>query len=279
MGGELVRLLLEGGHRVRALVRPESPNAGRLSAGVEIFHGDSRDEAALVRSLEGVDTFVHVADVEHAPQVVGAARRTGVGRLVVVGSTSAHSAYAFRSGPKLAGERAIVESGLSWTVVRPTMIYGSELDKNIHRLLRFLARWPVYPVFGDGENLWQPVYYRDVAGAIVAALEREVSVGRAYDLPGARPLPYRDLVRVCAAAVGRRARLVHLPIEPVYRGLALAERAGMRLPVDSGQVLRLREDKAYPYEEASRDLGYSPLPFEEGVELEVRRLRSVGILP
>jgi len=50
------------------------------------------------------------------------------------------------------------------------------------------------------------------------------------------------------------------------------------LPIDSGQVARLREDKAYPYDDAGRDLGYAPRPFREGVALEVARLREVGML-
>jgi hypothetical protein len=50
------------------------------------------------------------------------------------------------------------------------------------------------------------------------------------------------------------------------------------LPIDSGQVTRLREDKAYPYVDASRDLEYVPRPFHEGVALEVTRLRKLGML-
>ena len=52
----------------------------------------------------------------------------------------------------------------------------------------------------------------------------------------------------------------------------------MPLPIDSGQVTRLREDKAYPYEDARRDLDYAPRPFREGVALEVARLRKLGML-
>src|SRR3712207_9439397 len=78
-------------------------------------------------------------------------------RLVIVGSTSARSAYPFRAAPKLRMEELVRASGLAYTIARPSMIYGSELDKNVHRLLRFLDRSPVFPMFGSGENLWQPV--------------------------------------------------------------------------------------------------------------------------
>jgi uncharacterized protein YbjT (DUF2867 family) len=221
---------------------------------------------------------VHVAGIEHAPAVVEAAQSADVSRLVVVGSTSAHSSYEFRSGPKKRMEGVVKGSGLDWTIVRPAMIYGSELDKNVHRLLRFLDRSPVFPVFGPGTNLWQPVYYEDCARGAYEALVRPAAVGQAYDLPGASPIPYATLVETAARALGRRPRLVRLPLEPIRRTLLLAETLRLPLPVKSEQVLRLREDKAYPYDVARRDLDYAPRPFAEGVTLEVARLREVGLV-
>ncbi|MGH3145330.1 MAG: NAD-dependent epimerase/dehydratase family protein [Rubrobacter sp.] len=279
LGGELLWLLLAENHAVRCLLRRNSPNAARLdSERVEIFRGDAADEEDLFGALDGTDALLHVAGIEHSPAVVRASRRAGVGRLVVVGSTSVHSAYAFRSDPKRRTEEVVRSSGLSWTIVRPTMIYGSERDKNVHRLLRFLDRYPVFPMFGPGTNLWQPVYHEDCARGVLEALKRPDAVHRSYDLPGAEPLTYLDLVKTAATALGRNPRTVRLPIEPVRRALVLSERLRLPLPVDSGQVTRLREDKAYPYEEARRDLDYSPRPFGEGVVLEVGRLRKLGML-
>jgi uncharacterized protein YbjT (DUF2867 family) len=278
VGGELVRMVLEDGHEVRCLVREESPNVGRLPEGVEVSRGDASETGSIKEALVGTDAFIHIAGIEYAPQVASAMGRSGVGRLLVVSSTSTYSAHAFRSGPILAGEKVIKESGLEWTILRPTMIYGCELDHNIHKLLRFLDRSPTFPIFGPGENLWQPVYYGDLARGLLSALESSESTGQSYDLPGRRPLAYRDLVRVAASALGRKVRLVHLPLEPVYRALKLAENVGLPLPLESSQVLRLKEDKAYPYYRAWRDLGYAPKSFEEGVGLEVERLREIGMV-
>jgi uncharacterized protein YbjT (DUF2867 family) len=279
LGGELLELLLAEEHRVRCLVRPNSQNASRLDGErVEVFRGDAGDEENLYEALGGMDAALHVAGIEHSPALVGSARRAGVERLVVVGSTSAHSAYAFRSGPKLRMERVVTSSGLSWTIARPTMIYGSERDKNIHRLLRFLDRWPVFPMFGPGTNLWQPVYHRDCARGILETLKRPETIHQSYDLPGAEPLTYQELVRTSAAALGRNRRIIKVPIEPVHRALVAAERLRLPLPIDSGQVTRLREDKAYSYEDAKRDLAYAPRPLHEGVALEVARLRKLGML-
>jgi len=279
LGGALLELLLARGHETRCLVRADSTNASRLDGQrVEIFYGDAAREEDLYRALGDTEALLHVAGIEYAPPVVRAAGRAGVDRVLIVGSTSAHSAYAFRSGPKLRMERLVRGSGLAWTILRPSMIYGSERDKNVHRLLRFLDRSPVFPIFGPGTNLWQPVYHEDCARGVLEALERPASVRRSYDLPGAEPLAYLDLVKTAAAALGRSPRIVRLPIEPIRLALAAAERLRLPLPFDSGQVMRLREDKAYPYERARRDLEYAPRPFKVGVALEVARLRGLGMV-
>jgi len=279
LGGALVGLLLAEGHEVRCLVREGSSRASRLDPlPVELVRGEAGDARALSRALSGVDALLHVAGVEYAPQVVEAARRANVGRLVVVGSTSAHSAYEFRSSPKLRMEELVRESGLDYTIVRPSMIYGSELDRNMHRLLRFLDHSPVFPMFGSGENLWQPVYHEDCAKGVYEALVRPAAIGQSYDLPGAEPLTYLELVRTAASALGKKPRIVRLPLGPVRRSLAAAERLRLPLPVKSEQVLRLREDKAYPYDKAKRELDYAPRSFREGIALEVARLRELGMV-
>jgi uncharacterized protein YbjT (DUF2867 family) len=279
LGGELLKLLLAEGHEARCLLRAGSPNASRLDAErAEIFRGDAADEEDLHRALQGTDALLHVAGIEYAQPVVEAARRAGVGRVVVVGSTSVHSSYEFRAGPKLRMERVVRGSGLDWTIVRPSMIYGSERDKNVQRLLRFLGRSPVFPMFGPGTNLWQPVYHEDCARGVYEALVRPSAVGRSYDLPGAESLTYLDLVKTAAGALGKKPRIVRLPLEPVRLLLGAVEKLRLPLPVGSEQVLRLREDKAYPYEEARRELGYAPRPFREGVVLEVARLRKLGVV-
>ena len=157
------------------------------------------------------------------------------------------------------------------------MIYGAELHHNVHKPLRFLARSPAFP-FRCGENLWQPVYYEDLVRGLYAALTRPGTEGEIYDLPGKRPLRCVDLVRT-AGALGKKARVVGiLAAELVRRGLLVAERLGVPLPVKSEQDLSLREDKAYPYEKARAELGYDPLPFEEGIALGAERLREAGLV-
>jgi len=277
LGQGLLRVLRESGeHEVRCFVRMTSP-VERLE-GLELVYGNARDAHSMKRALRGIDAFVHIAGIEHTLQVLEAMHQAGVGRILMISSTSAHSRFSFRSTPRLINEALLLESGLRWTVVRPSMIYGSELDHNMHKLLRFLDRSPVFPLVGSGENLWQPVYHEDLARGLYAALTRPGTEGEIYDLPGKRPLRYVDLVRTAAGALGKKVRIVRIPAEPVRRGLLAAERLKVPLPVKSEQVLRLQEDKAYLYEKAKAELDYDPRPFEEGIALEAERLREIGLV-
>ena len=277
LGQGFLRVLQEAGeHEARCLVRPTS-RTERLK-GFELRYGDAEDAGSMEKALRGTDAFVHIAGIEYTPQVLEAMHWAGVERLVVVSSTSAYSRFEFQSAPRLINEALLPESGLRWTVVRPSMIYGTELDHNMHKLLRFLDRFPIFPLFGDGENLWQPVYYEDVAQGMYAALTKPRTEGEIYDLPGERPLPFIELVRTAAGALNKKARIIHIPAEPVRRGLLVTERLRVPLPVKSEQVLRLREDKSYPYEKAREELGYAPRAFAEGIALEVGRLRELGMV-
>ncbi len=277
LGQGFLRVLRNSGeHEARCLVRPTS-RIDHLK-GHQLSYGDAGDAGSMEKALRGVDAFVHIAGIQYAPQVTEAMGRAGVERLVAVSSTSAHSKFEFRSAPLLTNEALLAESDLHWTVVRPSIIYGSELDHNMHKLLRFLDRFPVFPIFGDGKNLWQPVYYEDLARGTYAALTRPGTEGRIYDLPGKRPLPYMNLIRVASDALGKKTRIIKIPAEPVRRGLLVTERLRIPLPVKSQQVLRLGEDKAYSYERAREELGYEPRSFEEGIRLEVSRLREIGMV-
>ena len=127
LGQGLLRLLRETGeHEVRCLVRRTSP-VERLG-GLELAYGDAGDDGSIARALRGMDAFVHVAGIRYTPEVLEAMRRARVERLVIVSSTSTHSRFEFRSAPRLVNEALLAGSELRWTVVRPSMIYGSELD-------------------------------------------------------------------------------------------------------------------------------------------------------
>jgi nucleoside-diphosphate-sugar epimerase len=201
----------------------------------------------------------------HVPRLVDRLQAAGVQRGLFVSTTALFTSLPAASrAPRLEAETAVRASTLDWTIVRPTMIYGTSRDRNISRLLRFLARWPLFPVCGNA--WWQPIYVEDLADAVIAALETPTTVGRAYNLAGAYPIRFADLVRTAARSVFRRVILVRVPV------VAAVLAARVTRVVSAEQVRRLAEDKAFEYSAATRDFGFQPRSFAEGVRLEARSL-------
>ncbi|HNA88782.1 MAG TPA: NAD-dependent epimerase/dehydratase family protein, partial [Anaerolineales bacterium] len=156
-----------------------------------------------------------------------------------------------------------------YTILRPTMIYGSPRDRNMWRLIRLLRITPIMPIFGDGESLQQPIFVDDVAQAVLLALQNDVTIRKSYNIAGKDPLTYNQVIDTVASALDKRVWKLHLPYMPIVRALQFTERMRLRLPIKAEQVLRLNEDKSFSYEEAKRDFGFTPRSFEEGIRAEV----------
>lgn len=279
-GRRVVAELLRRDHEVAALVR--SPATGRgLQKTVRVVEGEMADPAAMSRLLERQDAFVHVASLGfgHAEAVAHAVESAGIPRAVFFSSTAVHTRLpAASKAVRLAAEQRVKALPGSWTILRPTMIYGDAGDRNLSRLIRFVARCPVVPLPGGGRALIQPVHVEDLGRAAVDALECAGAARREYDLPGAEAAPLRELVRHVGRLLERRLLLVSLPLRPMAGVAGLWYRLGLPPRVSSEQVLRLAENKAFSFDEARRDWGYAPRGLREGLDQEVRLLRQTEFL-
>lgn len=276
-GERVLARLRARGDAVRCLVRSEEKAGACRATGATAVLGDLADGDRLAAGMAGCDTLIHVASMGfgQAPGVVAAAERAGVRRAVFVSTTGIFTQLnAASKRVRVEAEEAVRRSGLAWTLVRPTMIYGSARDRNICRLIRYIRRWPVLPVFGPGRSLMQPVYVEDLAAGIVGAAVSPVAIGREYNLPGAQSLTYNELVHTVARLMGRRVQLLHLPAGPFVAALRGTEGLGLRLPLKAEQIQRLNEDKAFSWDEARKDFGYSPRTLAEGLKEEIA---SMGI--
>jgi uncharacterized protein YbjT (DUF2867 family) len=278
-GSHVLARLAGRAHEVTCLVRRLEQIAPLRASGFRAELGDLQDESRLAEVFRGHDLLLNIASLGfgHAAGIVAAAERAGVGRAVFVSTTAIFTGLNAPSKKvRVAAEQCVTNSRLAWTIVRPTMIYGSAQDRNICRLVCLVRRSPVIPVIGTGQRLMQPIYVDDLAHAIVAAGVQPACAGRAYNLSGREPLTFDELIRTVAAALNRHRLILHLPHRPIVGMLGFCERRGLVLPLRAEQVLRLEEDKAFSWAEAGRDFGFSPRPFSEGIR---RQLVQMGLAP
>ena len=278
-GSRVVSLLVQRGYCVRCLIRPTSDSRRIRKYEVEWAEGDLGDISSLRNAMRDADVLANIASIGfgHAPGIVDAAMHSHIKRAVFISTTAIFTTLSAPSKKiRLAAEETIRKTPLCYTILRPTMIYGRAEDRNMSRLIRFLKKWSIFPILGNGECLQQPVYVEDVARAVVSVLEKDETIGQAYNIPGAKALTMNQVVDTICGFLNRGVKKVHLPAGPFVRGLRVLESVGVRLPLKSEQILRLNEDKTFSYEDAAGDFGYAPMGFEEGIKREIQRM---GLLP
>jgi uncharacterized protein YbjT (DUF2867 family) len=277
LGGYVLREAARRGHQALALAR--SPAAARTVAGhgAQPLAGDLDDARHLDEAFAAArcEALVCLASLGHGhgPGIVAAAEEAGIPRAVFVSTTAVTTTlHPPTKQVRLAAEQQIRGCGLDWTILRPTMIYGAAGDRNLSRLLWLLSRAAVLPVPATGQGLHQPVHVADVADVVLTALHRPAAIGSLYNVAGPEPLPFAELLHICARAVASRTRLVPVPLAPLVmlaRGYELLSRHPRIRPE---QLRRLAEDKAFAIDDAIRDLGYAPRPFACGIGDEARML-------
>ncbi len=233
-GKYVARQLPADGRRVRTLVshadRP-NPFGDRLEV-VPLDFGRPDD---LVEHLRGADTLFNTywvrfsrgqvtfdRAVENTRVLLQAACRAGVRRIVHVSVTkpSEDLRLTYFRG-KAALERLVVESGLSYAIVRPALIFGDE-DILIHNIAWFLRRLPVFVVPGDGRYRVQPVFVGDLANLAMRLAGEADNV--IVDAVGPETFTFDECVRCIAAAIERPGRIVHLTPRVTYWLTAIAGR-------------------------------------------------------
>jgi FkbM family methyltransferase len=277
LGSRVVDRAVAAGHEVVGLARSGTAAAALRRRGARAVAGDLADPAGLTAAFVAADAaaLLNIASLGfgHADAILAATRAADIRRAVFVSTTGIFTALDPPSRRvRIAAEHAIEASGLDWTIIRPTMIYGGPDDRNMARLLALVRRTPLLPLPG-GAGLHQPVHVDDLAVTVLRTLDAEAAIGRAYDVAGPRPLPLRDVVAAAGTAVGRRVCCVPVPVGPV---LALAggyERHARRPRLKAEQVARLAEDKVFDIAAARRDLGHRPRPFEVGIAEQAAAMR------
>ena len=271
-GSRTVPLLLKNGYKVRCLYRASSDRSPLNGLDIEWALGDVSDHRSLTSAMDGADALVNVASLGfgHADSIIRAAKDAGIKRAVFISTTAIFTQLnASSKKVRVAAELAVETSGLDYTILRPTMIYGEPRDRNMWRLIKFMHVSPIIPIFGDGKYLQQPIYVDDIAAAVLGCLKADITIGKSYNIAGKAPLTYNEVIDTLAKAMDKRVWKLHIPSKPVVSFLSLVEKTRIPFPIKAEQVLRLNENKDFSYAEAQRDFGFSPLSFEEGIELEL----------
>jgi NADH dehydrogenase len=290
VGIHTCRELSKHGWQVRALIR--DPARAAMALGqlpVEFRVGDVRDATALRSSLNGCGAVVHLAAIAiekkgetyqesntaATERLISAARAENVQRVVFMSQNGAdsRSRYPFLHSKGVAQD-SIKTSGLRWTVLRPSVIFGPE-DQFVNVLGRLIKLSPkIFPLPGGGSARFQPIAADDVARVVRLSLEKKETVNQSYDLGGAIPLTLRQMTERILAAMGTDRRLVPVPVKVLRPIVALAQKLLPNPPVTSGLLDLLSVENTVVNNALTETFKVVPIPFAAD---ELQYLRRITV--
>jgi len=294
IGRYVVKHLADAGVRIRVPTRRPQSGIFLKSMGepgqIGLVRADIGDPGSVRAAVGNADAVVNLVGilyergrqtfdaihVEAARRIAEAARDRGAQRLVQVSALGADpkspAAYA-RS--KAAGEAAVLEAFPKASIVRPSIVFGTE-DNFFNRFGAMAVFLPALPLIGGGRTRFQPVYVGDVAEAARRILDDPATAGRTYELGGPHVYTFRELMELLLEEIGRRRLLVPIPWAIAELQAAVLEKLPSP-PLTRDQVMMLRRDNIVSESaQTLADLGIAPTSLEVILPTYLTRFRRGG---
>ena len=286
MGQAVVRELQEHHHRVRCLVH--TPGNERIfpDRSVEVHYGSVSDLEALAGAFYDVEAVIHLVGIirksrnrtydlinrQGVANVVTAAKEVGVKHFIQVSALGAtnDAGYPYLYS-KWRGDQEVVNSGLSYTIVRPSIMFGPG-DEFLNTLAGLVRTTPVVPVAGSGRNRFQPIAVADMARCLALTVDREDLKGKKVEIGGPDQLSYNEVISLIARTLGKRRLRLHVPVWMMYIATAILQKVVSRPPVTTDQLKMIAIRNVAEPGIVQETFGFTPRPLEGNIEF----IRSVG---
>jgi NADH dehydrogenase len=282
VGSHVLPALLGAGHTVTALARNEkvevalrTRHAAAASA-LQIHIGDVASPATLEGALRGHDAVVHLvalardwnggADLERinvggTVNMLDTARRDGVRQFIHLGALGVEERASLHyASSKARAERAVRESGLTYTILKPSLMWGERdgFFNIVAALVKVPA--PIVPVPGNGKSRFQPIWVGDVARVVVAAVQAPATfAGRSLELGGPRYWTYAEITQEVARALGKRRIVLPMPVPLISLVAGVCETLRIPFPVATDQLRQLALDNIGATDAVERELRFAPI--------------------
>ena len=280
LGRQVVPELQQCRHQVRCLVHTPARERVFEPRSVDVHYGNVLDPDTLAAAFSDVEAVVHLVGIirrrkgaaydqinrQGVANVAAAAKGSGVKHFVLI---SALGAAEDRSYPylhsKWLGERAVVSSGLPYTIIRPSIMFGAG-DEFLNNLAGVVRVCPLAPVAGPGRNRLQPIAVEDMARCIALAVDREDLKGKTIEVGGPKQLSYNEIVTIVARTLGRRSLRVHVPVWIMSILAAAAQGIMSRPPVTTDQLRMLAIRNVAEPDVVEKTFAFTPRELEGNID-------------
>ncbi|NLW41468.1 MAG: NAD(P)H-binding protein [Tissierellia bacterium] len=273
---ELIKHKYDG--NIKCVVRKNSVTSMIANSGLKIEEvvGDLNDKEFINTCMKDVDTVFHIVNIRYSLNIIEAAIRNNVKRVILVHTTGIYSKFRIASEEYKIIENKLLEItknvDIKVTILRPTMIYGDLCDRNMSKFIKMVDKLRVFPVINGGKGLIQPVNARDLGKAYYSVLMMDSdNLKPEYIVSGEKPITMIDTLRLISDNLGKKTVFVNIPL---WLGVFFARTLKILTfgVVDYiEKVQRMSEDRSFPYDDALKDFGYNPESFEVGIRREVKQ--------
>jgi uncharacterized protein YbjT (DUF2867 family) len=279
VGREIVRQLHGVGHKVRCLVRDAERAKQLLPLTVELHPGDLTDPDSFKAGLKECQAVIHLVGIivekgqatfeqihlQGTSDLLRAASGAGVRRFIQMSALGSRpDAKSRYHRTKYQAEQAVIQSGLDWTIFRPSVIFGPG-DQFANLIARIIKSAPVIPIIGPGESRIQPISVRNVASCFALAVGDPSTYRKIYELGGPQRLTYNRIYQIIAGVLEKKKAALHIPIPLVKPGVLISELLLPNPPITREQLIMLQEDNICDSTDAVHDFSLELLSFEEGI--------------
>ena len=281
VGRHLVRALLDKGHDVRCLVRSLEKAGQVLPPEVELVRGDINDRTAVDKACRDVDkifhlvavirenganTFEHI-NVEGTLNLVVAAGQAGVKHFIHLSALGVSDNPKFKYAySKWRGEETVQQSGLTWTIIRPSVIYGDGFGffDRLAQSLRFTPR-PFIPVPGKGTTLFQPIAVEDVARCLIKLIENSSMIGKIIEIGGPEHLSYVQMLDLLLERLDEKRYKLYVPMFLMRLTVLLMGSVMKDPPVTSVELKQMELDNVTDPQTVEKNFGFKPRALRNGL--------------
>jgi uncharacterized protein YbjT (DUF2867 family) len=255
VGRTIINRLLVSQHEVRALIRRADAIAQQPH--LTTVTGDTTDPDSLKNLLSGCDAVIHLVGIirefpsknitfeklhtESTKNIVQASYDQGIPRYLHMSANGTRDgAITKYHQTKWAAEEIVRQSGLNWTIFRPSLIFGPQ-DDFINMLAKIIKQFPLVPVFGDGRYQMQPVHVDDIATAFLSALDNHDSSKKTYCCCGPQTYSYDQLLDTIGKTLKNKSVCkIHQPL-PLMKPIVKLLQSFPLFPITEDQLQMLLE--------------------------------------
>lgn len=282
VGKHLVPVLLEKGYSVRCLVRTSQKARDILPAGVDLVQGEINDPEAVKNACLGVDKVIHLVaiireqgintfehiNVEGTLNLVIAAGQAGVKHFIHMSALGAFDNPRYKYVySKWRGEEAVRQSGLTWTILRPSVIYGKGFNF-FDRMMQSLQMFPppLVAVPGKGTTLFQPIAVEDVVRCLVKICENPSMIGRVIEIGGPEHLSYVQMLDHLIDKLGDKRYKIHIPMLLMRLAVPLLSSIFRDPPVTPVELKQMDVHNITDLDAIEKNFGFKPKALRNGLK-------------